>query len=232
MPQGVTVVTPTGGRPEAFALCERWMARQDYRGEIQWIIVNDVGDYEATLNGDGRVVLEPEQLWEGANSQHRNLLLALDHIRFPKIVMVEDDDWYAPGYVSRMVALLEEAPLVGQIPTICYNVRWRAWLNYRNVKHASLCQTAFREEVLPDFRRLCEERKFLDLALFRTAHERKLVSAHDVVSIKGLPGREGVMPQHRVWDPRFMKDQALTDLREFVGEDFERYESFNCTASS
>jgi len=33
----ITVITPTGDRPEAFALCERWMSQQTYTGQIQWI---------------------------------------------------------------------------------------------------------------------------------------------------------------------------------------------------
>lgn len=37
----LTLVTATGARPEAWALCERWMLRQTFAGPVRWVIVDD-----------------------------------------------------------------------------------------------------------------------------------------------------------------------------------------------
>ena len=37
----IQLLTPTGMRPEAFALCERWMAAQTYDGPCTWFVVDD-----------------------------------------------------------------------------------------------------------------------------------------------------------------------------------------------
>jgi hypothetical protein len=203
------------------------MSRQDYAGDIQWIIVNDCGDYATTseLLSCDRLVLQAVEPWRGRNTQHANLLMALKVVEYPNVIIVEDDDWYAPSYIRHMVELLEDAPLVGQIPTLCYNVRFRAWLNYGNFHHASLCQTAFRGEVIPTLEDICHAGQFVDLALFaRTNH--KLAEGQDVVSIKGMPGRPGVMIQHRRFDPRFQRDPNLEKLRELIGDDAEHYKVY------
>ena len=36
----LTLLTATGARPEAWAICERLMARQTYAGPVRWIIVD------------------------------------------------------------------------------------------------------------------------------------------------------------------------------------------------
>jgi hypothetical protein len=66
----VTLLTVTGGRPEAWGLCKRWMAAQTVQPD-RWIIVDDVGDVpEATIQVTPR--------WQpGQNTQARNLLAGL-----------------------------------------------------------------------------------------------------------------------------------------------------------
>jgi hypothetical protein len=50
----LTLITCTADRPEAFQLCERWMARQTYRGSIQWIVAD--GDRRAKRTHFGELI--------------------------------------------------------------------------------------------------------------------------------------------------------------------------------
>jgi hypothetical protein len=50
----LTLITCTADRPEAFQLCERWMARQTYRGSIQWIVAD--GDRRAKRTHFGGLI--------------------------------------------------------------------------------------------------------------------------------------------------------------------------------
>ena len=51
MESGVTLITPTGYRPEAFGLCIEYVWRQTYNGPLQWIVVDD-GHPAMPFNGE------------------------------------------------------------------------------------------------------------------------------------------------------------------------------------
>ena len=74
----IIAITPTGGRPEAFLLCEMWMARQTRQPDL-WIVVDDVEPQTScTMN---QIHIAPTEPWnDGPSTQHRNILLALDYI--------------------------------------------------------------------------------------------------------------------------------------------------------
>ena len=105
----LTLITPTGGRPEAFALCERWMGRQTYRGDVQWIVVDDCE--EATVVTMGQTVIRPQPWWKlGApTTQYANVRAALELVKHDKIVHIEDDDWYGPTYLETTYHRLDAA---------------------------------------------------------------------------------------------------------------------------
>ncbi len=223
---GVTLLTPTGNRPDAFELCERWFERQNYRGDIQWLVADDGA--VPTLCTMGQTVIRPEPFWSyGQNTQFRNLLALLPLIKHDKIIHWEDDDWYAPGYLQTVAGWLDEAPLVGEIPTRYYNVRFRSWHPHGNDTHASLCQTGMRAEVLPVLRTICEESKWVDIALWKLV-EGKMFHEKQNVGIKGLPGRPGQVAAHskaRVLR-RMNADPQLETLREWIGDDADAYQRF------
>ena len=99
----IIAITPTGGRPEAFLLCEMWMARQTRQPDL-WIVVDDVEPQTScTMN---QIHIAPTEPWnDGPSTQHRNILLALDYIESEiggdghKLLFIEDDDYYAADYV-------------------------------------------------------------------------------------------------------------------------------------
>jgi hypothetical protein len=223
---GVTLITLTGGRPDAFALCERWVNQQTYQGPLQWIVVDDC-EPQTTLTM-GQDLINPLPHWKpGQNTQHRNMLAALKLVKYDKILHVEDDDWYARTYVETMVAALDKAPLVGQFPSRYYNVAFRTWKDCGNKLQASLCQTGMRAETIPTLKRLCEEKKWLDMSLWPLIEDKLLLPKNEVVGIKGMPGRPGQVAAHRAAGARHMHaDTNLDILRSWIGADAELYRRF------
>ena len=60
------LLTATGARPQAWAICERLMAAQDYAGPVTWIIVDDGPEPQpVTFERAGwrLVVIRPAPLW-------------------------------------------------------------------------------------------------------------------------------------------------------------------------
>jgi len=224
----LTLLTATGARPAAWALCERWMARQDYAGPVRWIIVDDGPEPQpVTFRREGwqLVLVRPSPHWApGQNTQARNLLKGLAAVDpADNLVIIEDDDWYAPDWLTTVAAELQHAELVGEQRARYYNVQQRRGRQLVNTGHASLCSTAMRGSALQDFADACRSRpKFIDLELWRRPRDRRLFGGHRVVGIKGLPGRGGIGMGH---DAGFKGEPDPTGalLRDWIGEDSEVY---------
>lgn len=224
----LTLLTATGARPVAWAACERLMAQQDYAGPVRWLVVDDGPEPQpVTFQRAGwqLVVIRPSPLWRfGQNTQARNLLKGLAGVGpADRLVIIEDDDWYAPDWLTHVAAMLDRAELVGECRARYYNVALRRGRQLQNSQHASLCATAMRGRALEHFRRACTARpKFIDLELWRHCPSRHLFGGHRVVGIKGLPGRGGIGMGHRD-DFNGVDDPTGALLREWVGADAELY---------
>lgn len=228
MSQALNLLTVTGARPLAWSLCQRWMGRQDYSGTVHWLIVDD-GRQPQRLDplpaGWTREVLRPAPLWRpGHNTQHRNLLAGLDRLgrATGPLVIIEDDDWYGPQWLSQCAATLDRAELVGQAPNAYYHVPSRSYHLFRNNRHASLCATALHGRALAAFRRACNERpKYVDLNLWRAfGGPSHLFASRQVLGIKGLPGRAGIGGHEpHGYDP----DPGGDWLRDWMGEEAAVY---------
>lgn len=222
------LLTATGARPEAFALCQRWAARQTYTGQVHWIIVDD-GPKQQRIERMPEnwltIVVRRAPFWQpGQNTQARNLLHGLDAIN-PALPLViwEDDDWYAPDWLDVVSRELQHAELVGECRARYYNVALRRGRQLGNAMHASLCATAMRGRAINTFRKACERRpKFIDLELWKSHRSRHLFGGHRVVGIKGLPGRGGIGMGHRD-DFSGQHDPDHKLLREWIGADAEAY---------
>ena len=229
----VTVITPTGDRPEALSLLGRWMDSQTYPPD-QWIIVDD-----------GQVPVNPEE-YPGAQVIRRepeqnkctlgdNLLAAVPAIEHDKILIMEDDDWYGPGYVQFMAEQLNYHDLVGIWGTKYYDLRIPGYRDMGRNDHASLSQTAFHRDFLPYFEQFIPGDCSVDLRLwFRKNHAGDniksprgfLIPGEDKqlhCSIKGMPGRAGAGCGH---DRRYYTcDSDLTKLHEWCTE-VEAYRTY------
>jgi len=226
-----TVITCTGDRPEVFELCKRYIQRQTVL-PAQWIIVDD-----------GKVPVDrPDfaftnyirRIPKSTDPQHTlpvQLLEALKRVKYTKIVMMEDDDWYAPMYCEESLRLLDIVNLVGRayavyykIPALKYSVRdnqaWSCWN-----------ETCFTIDVAPQLVNLINENLndfCVDLAAWRQLNVKKriFIDAKKLcVGMKGLPGRFGLGMGHGA-TPKFKDDQNHTFLKKLIGADVILYQKW------
>lgn len=224
----LTLLTATGARPRAWAICERLMAAQGYDGPVRWIIVDDGPEPQPVTfkrAGWDLVVIRPAPFWQpGQNTQARNLLKGLEAVEpDAQLLVIEDDDHYKPDYLNAIRQRLRCAELVGECQARYYNLTLKRGRQLSNGAHASLCSTAMRGAALAKFRAACQRApKFIDIELWRRHPSRHLFSLHLVTGIKGLPGRGGIGMGHRDdFNGKADPDGAL--LRDWVGNDAELY---------
>jgi hypothetical protein len=221
----LTLLTPTGTRPEAWALCERWMMAQTYAGPVRWVVIDDgmIPQPVTFLRPRWNVtVIRPQQKWRvGENSQARNFLEGLKLIGpDARVAVIEDDDYYAPGWLDRVDKELNDHDLVGQGWNCYYHVKTGAIRINDNDKHASLCASAFKGGALKVFRTQCERGpRLIDAALWRHCSRRHVFKARLVIGMKGMPGRAGIAGGHNLEGEPF-------DLSEWIGDDARAYAQF------
>lgn len=222
----LTLLTCTGGRPEAFALCEKWMGRQSVDWH-EWIVVDDCDP--ATETTMGQLVVRPEPRWGGHPTLGRNLLAGFERVTGDAVAFIEDDDWYAPDYLESRLTLLREAPLAGEGQARYYHIRRRAWMENFNAAHASLMATACRVECLPKIIEIVENNKTncYDLIIWRRIEDSVLVlNDRRSVGMKALPGRAGLCAGHSN-GMKMTDDPDFEKLREWIGDDVEFYKPFS-----
>lgn len=213
----LSLITCTGGRPEAFALLEGWIADQNFHGAVQWIVVDDVEP--ATPTHLCQTVIRPKPFWKPGteNTLARNLLAGLEAVKAERVLFIEDDEAYLPGYLANMDAMLDEAAVCGQMNSRYYHVGSRRYRTLENRQHASLCQTGIRADVIPRLQQICREGSLgIDLRLWHAPGS--LSHESDVVSMKGLPGRPGIGIGHRPAGSSWRVDVDGIVLREWLGE--------------
>jgi hypothetical protein len=226
----LTLITPTGDRPEAFALCQRWMQAQTYTGPLEWFIVNDGNTpLVRTIHRPWGVhFLQEFPRWEpGRNTQASNIRAALEHIAADaRVLVIEDDDHYHPNYLAHMNAMFEHADLIGERFARYYNVREKWGKQHTNGQHSSLAATGMQRNALAYFRTLLTSNhlKFLDMALWKLACKRMLTDNHLVTGIKGMPGRAGIGSGHGSIEKTGHADPHGVLLRSWIGaEDAKAY---------
>lgn len=218
----LTLLIATGCRPQAWAISEKLLARQTYAGSVRLVIVDDGPVAQpVTLQRAGWTidVVRPTPHWEpGQNTQARNLAAGLEVIPADASVVVwEDDDYYAPGYLADVAKWLVRHELVGESHARYFNVATGRGKAMNNMRHASLCSTAMRDGALRSFRKaVTQADKFIDMTLWRSFPGRLYRTTH-VVGIKGLPGRDGIGCGHA---DHFGSPMKLAD---WIGEDAALY---------
>jgi hypothetical protein len=238
-----TIITATGDRPEAFDLCERYVARQTLQ-PAQWIVLDD-GLLPAVCTCDQEVFHDPA--WRGKYSLARKIRFVLEHqpglIRGDAIAFIEDDDWYAPDTLAQFAALFAAtgADLIGEGRSLYYNVADRFWFEHPNMQHASLCATAARGPAIRAIldQVLRSDDPFVDMHVWSLARVRKHIrdplqqpeGRRFVIGIKGVPGRAGYGGGRERID-RAASDPHLEKLAELTSAaDAARYAPFARTAT-
>nr|WP_207801866.1 glycosyltransferase [Phenylobacterium hankyongense] len=102
----VSIITPTGGRPEFLQAAMGYFGSQDY-SDVEWLILDDSSEPHPALR-QAEAPNVSYQHTEGRLTvgEKRNRLI--DRARGEYIVQFDDDDFYAPSYVSRMLAALND----------------------------------------------------------------------------------------------------------------------------
>ncbi|MCJ7447905.1 MAG: glycosyltransferase family 2 protein [Bacteroidales bacterium] len=234
----IVLITPTGARQMQFDLCTYFMKRQTYPGNVTWIIIDDCNPRTTDNVGEGFrdnwtiIKVYPTPLWDGRNTQARNLGTGIDVLlnNFKRedveaIFMIEDDDYYKPIYIERMLLRLKGFWAAGEMNTIYYNVLYNSYADNNNRAHSSLFQTAFTYDAIPIFQQ-CLPAKFIDAHFFMIMDKTKVNLFNEgnlAVGMKGLPGRKGIGAGHNrmVGHPI---DHNFQFLKSIIGEDAKFYE--------
>jgi hypothetical protein len=239
--QKITVITPTGDRPLAFALLRRWMDQQTRKPD-QWIVVDDgkapfIRDPEYR-GGPFQYIRREPRPTDPKHTLDLNMKAALPLISGGKILVMEDDEYYAPGYISEMSKHLDSFEVVGICRSKYYHLPSGGYQQIGNVGHASLAETGFRRSFIPSFARCIDNgivAHWLDDQLWKLVRDSKGTTTKIssllfvdtatplYVGIKGLPGRGGMGMGHqtRMYKTTDSADRAI--LKQWIPKDYQVY---------
>lgn len=231
----LTLLTATGCRPEAWAICEKLMQAQTFTGPVRWIIVDDGEEAQPITFARERWQLEVVRrapFWKpGQNTQALNLLAGLARVNpYDRVAIIEDDDHYSSDWLATINAALDRADLVGESMARYYNAATHTGRQLQNTSHASLCSTGVKGMALEMLRRECKPGvQFIDVNLWRNFKGAKhLFSGARVTGIKGMPGRGGIGMGHKP-DFHGTKDEDGELLREWIGHGAGFYMELTCS---
>lgn len=225
----VTLITPTGYRQAGIELAEKYVARQTYKGAIQWIVVSDDKPDAPTKCTMGQEYIQGPLPWSpGINTQRYNIHEGLKYAKGDILMIFEDDDYFKPEYIEAQVDYLKYADMVGECGVTYYSLRSRGFMEMNNFNHASTTQTAWKKSYTPVFyKALHSGQIYFDILLWNTAkmYQHKAVLHHGLnlcVGIKGILGRGGIGVGHQ--DNNFTPDKDFIILKKLVGlEDSKAY---------
>lgn len=197
----ITAITLTGDRQETFELCKQWMAGQTVQPE-QWLVIDDGQKPTDPPKGAQYVRREPKKR-EPEHSLIMNMRVAMPLIKGDMILIFEDDEYYAPGYIAAMVEKLKDYEVVGICPSRYYHLFSSRYMDCRNETHASFAQTGFRSSFLPEVEKMLKGSPFIDGKIWNMMEEQngRSVLFSDqknplYVAMKGMMGRAGIGNGH------------------------------------
>jgi hypothetical protein len=228
----ITLITPTGDRPEAFAMCEYWVSRQTPTEEIQWIVIDDGKAETCVTHGQEYVRRQPQK----SDPKHTlliNIQKAIPLIKGNKVLIIEDDDYYSPNYIETMSKWLESADLVGERGAKYYYLEDRRYYFWSRHQHASFCRTGFTNKVIETLSNTLQGMDrgdcTLDLNLWENFTGSKFLQPASgsgqclCLGIKQMPGRPGgthTPPRDAQYDTDSMR------IQEWLGDDYRFYRRF------
>ena len=236
----ISVVTTTTGRPECFALLERWMARQTVRPD-QWLCVGEDHNGYKFTQGQQAIRRKPKKS-DALHGFLLNWLEAIRHIKGDVVLPMEDDDFFHPEYIATLAPCLDKVRLAGVKGDLYFKLRDRQYQTRGNANHAALTCTGFRREMLPFIER-CKLHKsiFIDMFLWAegtsennnwTLIPNKATDGLALhVGMKQMPGLAGIGVGHAdpgAADPQFAmltKWIGAADCRAYR----DLYKRFWCT---
>jgi len=223
----LTIITPTGDRPLAFALCQNWVRKQTLQPD-QWIVIDD-GKIPTEPIVPMQYVRREPQTDDPKHTLILNLKTAMPLVKGDKVMIIEDDEYYAPEYLEEMALRLAEHEVVGIARAKYYHLPTGGYLQIANTRHASLAQTGFRSSFMPELSELWEGDPSLDMRLWQKVGQARGLLIVDVfkplyLGIKGLPGRMGIGAGHNPTLYRGVRDTAdRAILKKWVPQDYQVY---------
>jgi hypothetical protein len=204
MTDKITVITPTGDRPECFTLLRQWMANQ-IRQPDQWLVIDD-GRVPYGFIPEATIIRREPQKDDPPCTLGKNLEVACAYVEHDKVIIMEDDDWYGPKYIYTLAKLLNDYELVGIWGTNYYDPSIPGYRNMGRNDHAAMSMTGMRKSFLPQLLKAIPPDGVtpdvsIDLRLWWNYSEGKghLIPGEGRqyhVSIKGMPGRPGAGVGH------------------------------------
>lgn len=237
----ITAITLTGDRPLAFALCQQWLFHQTVKPD-QWIIVDDgkstiiadIAWHNKIMPGVSVGIRREPKPNDPKFTMGLNLAEALKWVDGDKIIIIEDDEYYAPMYIEQVAAQLDEHEVVGIKGARYYHLPSGGYMQMSGGWHASLAETAFTSSLLPEIQSFADNGDFpllLDVMLWRRLrtkkqHDASLFADDDkflYCGIKGLPGRAGIGIGHRVSSYHLIDPPDRPILKKWVPQDYQVY---------
>jgi len=222
----ITAITPTGDRPLAFELCQQWMMNQIKRPD-QWLVIDD-GKTPTKHSAPMQYIRRKPKADDPSHTLAANLRKALSLIAGDKIIIWEDDEYYAPGYIEAMASLLDKYEIVGIKHSKYYHLASGGYKQFTNEAHASFAATAFRRSVLPDLKAILDagDNPFIDMALWKRIGGRGYLFTDDrplYLGMKGLPGREGIVKGHKAENYVLHDTADRAQLKKWMPSDYRVY---------
>lgn len=227
----VYALTPTGLRPEGLALLGEYINAQTYQGALTWVVVDDCDPatrIPTMRNGVNVIVVRPNWRWSpGKSTQAACMGAGLKKV--PKnavLFILEDDDIYLPEYMGVMLDAIKDDEMVGEADSRYYNVASGRWRILKGKVHSSMASTVCRGRALQTMRTICNGsiKRMLDFSLWKQFDgNRWLMDTHNVIGIKGLPGRPGVGVGHK---KNFGNKDRTNKLRKWAGDYADNYSIF------
>ena len=217
----LTVVTCTGGRPELFSLCRKWVLSQ-VMCPTRWIVTTDFGD--SPHAPEAEVFKIPKGLMPDVRPATRALAYALGQVDDGSdVVVMEDDDWYGPEYISTLMGTGKSVAHQSKVSMFHLPTS-----RYRDDDYDSPVEGTlfFRAGMKP---------AALNWLLKWTKKDRKPfpsfpVEMNQVVQIKGvgygLPGRPGQTIKHITENKKvkeMLPDDGHKKFRWLLGRDADDY---------
>lgn len=227
----ITVITMTANRPKDLARLQKYMGRQTYKN-FKWLVIKDSDvAYPEPMPFETRIqrVKKENEL----HSMLENLREGLLRVDTPLVAICEDDDWFSPDYLEKMVAMLKDHHLAGFSQEIVYRASNRTFSRAWNVAHASLSATGWQhEEITPFVLAIIEQNDvYVDSILWQEIQEMEGYSAKLTENTEresrgllyhvGFKSDHGASPLHT---RQLMSEDTIGGcLRKWIGEDAQEY---------
>ena len=202
-PDRVCVITPTGDRPLTLKILRDCIESQTVKPN-KWIIIDD-GQFDSSIivRDLPYVSYVKRPRTESGNTIKENMLKAFDICNAQNIIIMEDDDWYAPDYIESMLEGLKHNKLVGIRPYMYYSLKTKSYMIRGQRNSMSIwATTAFHPDLIPEIRKVINITKdhSIDINVWNALGQKfgyvfeKDHMMH--VGIKNAPGRNGTTGTH------------------------------------